>query len=221
MAALPPVANVFRLDFQYKVGEDTKAQSSVFYHYPGSPPTVAQLQACANAAQTAWSGNFSPLAATTIQLEACVATDLSSPVANQGIWTTSLTGSRVGGELTAETAVVISFKLARRFRGGHPRIYVPLGVSSDLADPQTWQSTFTDSVRNGWNAINAAVLAAAGGPPADHQVAVSYFQGGTWVTNPSGRPIWRPAHRPGGPIYDNVVGVNARTKPGSQRHRML
>jgi hypothetical protein len=118
--------------------------------------------------------------------------------------------------------MVISFHTARRYRGGHPRIYVAGVPASNLATPQTWGSGGLSVQLSAWEYFIAqfalAVPAAAG--PATH-VNVSYYQGFTNTTFPSGRIRPVPKLRSGGPIQDFITGYSVNPKVASQRRRNL
>jgi hypothetical protein len=117
--------------------------------------------------------------------------------------------------------VVIKFKIARRYRGGHPRFYLAGGMATDVTAQNTWTPAYQSAVAAAWVAfINACVLA----PPASlgvlAQVNVSYFSGFVNKTFPSMRthpvPVLRAV-----PLQDTVLGASTNPKVASQRRRNL
>src|SRR5690242_3513259 len=122
-----------------------------------------------------------------------VMTDLSSATSAQAISTTTGTGGVVGNAQAAGAAVVIKRKVSRRFRGGHARLYMPGPPASQLGTVQTWLAAYVTNVNTAWgnlvsDIVNGVPVAAA---PA-FEVSVSYFQGFTNITSPSGRSRPRP-----------------------------
>jgi hypothetical protein len=100
---------------------------------------------------------------------------------------------------------LISFKIARRYKGGKPRIYLPMGVSAQLNNPVSWQSTYTSAVDSTWGAFVAGVIAATPNASVDQHVSVSYYN------DKAPRAT---------PVVDNVLTHSTSPIPASQRRRM-
>lgn len=60
-------------------------------------------------------------------------------------------GTNAGTALPASCCVLISHAIARRFRGGHPRHYLPFGQNTDTVDNVNWTNTFLTNVQNDMN----------------------------------------------------------------------
>jgi hypothetical protein len=221
MAVLPPAPNTLSVVLTHLVGQDANAQDKFYLSYTGAAPTSAQCQSLASAVQSAWNTNLKPLMLIANKLQQITVTDLSTPTGGQGIVFPNSSGGRTGGYNTGETATLINFKLTRRYRGGHPRIYLPYGAASDISDPQTWVGSYLTAVSSGWQAFMTAVLGFAGPPSLGGQVNVSYHSGHTWVQN-SITGNWKkvPTLRLS-PLVEPIVGTSVNPKPASQRRRML
>jgi hypothetical protein len=217
---LPSVSGVIRVAVTGIYGSSNTVVSRFFVHYSGTAPTNAQLNTFCAAVRATHVTNVKPLSGGQWELTEVVAEDLSSATGAVGLWAGADGGSRAGSPLAASTAMVIAYQIARRYRGGHPRGYWPLGVSGDLTGAQEWSSTFQTAVNTGMAAFFAGVLAAGwtGAGTLTH-VNVSYFSGFTVVTSPTtGRARNVPTLR-GSAIVDTVLGYSARHVPGSQRRR--
>lgn len=222
MPALPPVPKVLRIVNETTDGNDLRAISRVYFQYTGAAPTAAQLNILAGAADTAWTGNMAPIYLAGNTHLGHVIEDLTSATSAVGSSTAATAGTRAGSAMAAGTALVVSFAISRRYRGGHPRMYLAAGGSGDLSTRQTWGGAFlaaANAAAQGYlDAIAAAVWAGGG---VLGQVNVSYYQGFTPFRYPSGRYRNIPNLRVGGPIVDAVNSVSASPKVGSQRRRNL
>lgn len=221
MTPLPVVPNVLKVRLGWKVGNDLNAGSAI--HFAFTPPSGggAGLTAFASAVATAYAGHLNTVTASDIILETVTVTDLSDAAALVGQANPGAPGGSGAFKQTAETAVLINFHIARRYRGGKPRAYMPLLTSGDLNDPQTWATSSVNNVQSGWNAFVAACSAFAGPPAVGGLVAVSYYHGGTWVANPvTGAYHFHPTLR-ATPLVDPILNSVVSHTPGSQRKRML
>jgi hypothetical protein len=132
--------------------------------------------------------------------------DLASTSGNSGLWNGAIGGTSTGAALTQGTATVLDFKIARRYRGGKPRTYLPSGRAADQNDLNTWTSTYQSAVDSAWTAFIAAVLAIGGtGITLTQHVNVSYHTGG--------------AIRPT-PVVDNITAYSMALRISSQRRRI-
>jgi len=205
---------------KHNLGDGTPAISRFFERYSGTAPTNAQLNTFCGAVSTAWGTDLKSLGDTGMGLVEVDAIDLSSSTGAVGIDTTVTSGTRGSTVIGAGTCLVVSYRIARRFRGGHARGYWPFGIQTDLNDRNTWKSTFTNAADTGFNAFFTAVAAAgwAAAGTLDH-VSVSYYSGFTIVTNPiTGRARNVPTLR-GTPLVDAVASIKSQPQIGSQRRR--
>jgi hypothetical protein len=108
--------------------------------------------------------------------------------------------------MTAESACLVNHTIARRYKGGKPRNYLPLGTSTQLNNPVSWQTTFTTAVTVAFGTFKVQVTTnPAGTGTVDNLVNVSYFDHKVMRTTP---------------VVDVVLNTTANTIPASQRRRM-
>ncbi|MGO9977445.1 MAG: hypothetical protein ACLP01_32535 [Solirubrobacteraceae bacterium] len=79
-----------------------------------------------------------------------VVTDLTSRTSARGIAESRQVGTRPGLPNGAAVAALVNFKVARRYRGGKPRLYVPFFVASDLTPGLTWSDGALEAGTAGW-----------------------------------------------------------------------
>jgi hypothetical protein len=222
LPALPNVSQVFRVEFIWTIGEDASGLTRLFFHYTGGTPSPADMLTWAADFQGDWANFIEPLCHTDTSVQKTIVTDLTTASSPVGEFTGPDVGTRAGTALPAGAALVMDWTIARRYRGGKPRSYLPFGVAGDLADRQTWAAGFLSSVAGGLAAWRTAVLGrTVSGVSIDHQVNVSYYQGFTPVRNPiTGRYRNVPNIR-GVPVVDNITAGGANSRVGSQRRRNL
>jgi hypothetical protein len=222
MPALPAVPKVVRLDYHMQFASDLNCETRTFWQYPGAL-TLADAQTWVNACRSAWGAvtHYAGMVSAEVTLLRTVLTDLSSNTAPQVEDDTQNAGQGVGNALANGSAAVIKFHILRRYRGGHPRMYVPGMLASALTTGGVWTAGQIANLQAGWSNTVSAIIAgapAAVGVPA--QVNVSYYAGFTNHTYPSGRtrPIPTPRVTP---LIDLVTGFSINPKVGSQRRRNL
>lgn len=218
MPALPAVPKVVRFSFHYTYGEDKDLVTRDFYEYGGTL-SPGDLSTWTVAAGLAFSSNLIDHMHTSVSGLDVVAEDLSSATAPTSTAPLPGVGLAAGATLPASASIVISKKIARRYRGGHPRSYLGGWGATNLHDEQTWDPTFLASVLADYNTYVTALQAAcpvAASPAV--MVNVSYYQGFVNHTFPSGRvrPIPQPRVTP---VVDLVNTFVAQSSVGSQRRR--
>lgn len=221
MPALPNVPNVLRIDHVFKLYEDLNAKCRTFWKYLSGPPTNAELAAMAVGLKAAFATDLSSLMSAGYDLTNIIITDLTSPTAAQGDDPGTVAGTRSGDVIGAEAAVLQSRQIARRYRGGHPRIYWPFGVANDLADAQTWTLALTTACVTGLSNYENAIAAGIGvWGTSDGPVNVSYYEGFHVFTGPTGRARNISNVRTT-PVVDPVIGLQVPQGIAVQRNRNL
>lgn len=219
MAALPAVPKVVRVDFHFTFSTDPNVQVRDFFQYTGALSTADAQTWLANI-RAGWDSNMMTLLSNELTLVQTVLTDLTSNTAAQVVDTTGVAGTSASAPASAGTCMVIRKKIARRYRGGHPRIYIPGLVASSLSTATAWTAGAVAAAKAGYDAYITA--ATANTNPAAigviTHVNVSYFSGFTNKTFPSGRTHPVPTPR-GTPVVDLIVGTAGVVAPGSQRRR--
>lgn len=221
MPALPDVPGVIRVDMHFSYGEDLFAKCRFFAAYSGSAPSVGQLNTFAGVVVTEYDSQLKGLASSSVHLTEVVVTDLTTPTSSVGSTAASVAGTRSGPGLPASACVVQSRHVARRYRGGHSRIYWPFGTGNDNADNQVWEPTFVTQCDTDLTAFGTAIHAAVwSGGGTLTPVSVSYYSGFTTHTGTTGR-VRNVSTVRSVPLVDLIVGDTIQHGIGSQRKRLL
>jgi hypothetical protein len=219
MPPLPSPGKVVRCDLFLVVGANQRVRDRIFFTYAGAGPAVADLTTLAATISAAWNTNITPQVNTGTTLFAITLTDLASSSGAQVSVSVARTGTLAGTPMSAGVALIVKFKINRRYRGGHPRFYLPGRVIGDLASSTAWNAGVLTAVSTAFAAFVAACVA---GPPAAlgamAHANVSYFTGFTNRTFPSGRTRAVPNLR-GAPLVDTIQSYSVNGLIGSQRRR--
>lgn len=223
MPPLPSVPGVLKVSFRFTVDEDTNATVRWHVSYTGTAPTNAVATSIATGIYGSAAAQFPNVMADSVSLQEVTVEDLSVPSGGIGSHTAGTGGSRGASRLPAGAAVMINFPIARRYRGGKPRSYFPVGVSGDLTDAQSWGATLISDVFTAVGVVlaycNGTVIS---GTTLAGWVNVSYYQGFTSVTNPiTGRTKDVPKIRTGAIPVDPATTYSVHPKVASQRRRNL
>lgn len=222
--ALPDVPNVIRIRLLYTIAGKIQQGQRMFFKWSGTTPTVAMLTTLGNDVVTAFSGAGRPQSVMSAanELTNVVLEDLTTPSSAVAAVNAAVSGSDVNPILSAAACVVEELQISRRYRGGHPKTFWPLGTSSDLANEQEWTTTAVTSFATAISAFtNSIVGTTISGTSITEQDNVSYYKGFTVITNPvTGRSRNLPTLR-GAPILDTVEGIAVSSRVGSQRRRRI
>lgn len=222
MPALPPVPKVLQLAFGVENNANSYTDINRLYvSYTGTAPSVGSLNAFATTALAAFATALAPSTGDDKTFASLEAVDLSSPTSAVATVTLGTAGALTGAPLPADVAMVMSGTVARRYRGGHPRSYLPVGDVTKLNTDVQWGSDFLTAVHTAWigfiTAIGGAGWAGAGTVA---PVNVSYYHLFHNVEFPSGRVASIPSLRVGGPLVDLITAYVARPRLGTQRRRI-
>jgi hypothetical protein len=205
MAPLPPVTDVIKYTQGWQVGANLKAESIFHFKYEGGPPAAADCIALAADFQSAFATELHPLMGANAWILTGTVLDLNSNTGAEGSGGTSTQGTRSGSAVGAQVALVVNHQIARRYRGGKPRSYLPLCVASDYSTTGTWAGGIITSVNTAFAAIIGSCLAATSGTTTIQQYgSVSYYL----------NKVLR-----GTPEWDPITASLARTRVGTQRRR--
>lgn len=219
MPALPLIPNVLRTDLLWNDSSDLNVSSVMYWRYSGSPPNASDCANFSAVLMNAFGAEVAVWDDRTI-LVGAKSTDLSSNSGGVGTATGAFYGSLGGSSLAGGTAVVVSYLINRRYRGGKPRNYFPWGDSNSLNTRQQWEPTFITAVASAMaTAITTFIGTTEGATTISAHANVSYYEGFTVQTNPgTGRARNVPKLRTT-PVVDDIVGRSVLTRPGSQRRR--
>lgn len=221
MPQLPAVPNVVRIELKQSLEANPDVINRFFYSFTGTS-TVAGLTAMATALENTMKSDWQPFVGSQNTLTDIIIVDLSSDSAPEY----DLGGLAIQGSLSIETppglALVTSYHVARRFRGGHPRSYWggvdPSQINADGHWAPTYAANFQTLMQLGVTNTLAGVTFDTMTPVG--QVNVSYFQGFKAVEYPSGRYRNVPQLR-AVPVVDPITSWSYNIKPASQRRRNL
>ena len=219
MPALPDVPQVLKIQLHWTVEGDPLAMTVMHYHYTGGPPSPANCATMGGNFVSNAASAFSSIVHTAVGITKAMVTDLSSPTASQGEGGSPWGGSQGGSALPPGAAAVANYLIARRYRGGKPRNYFPLGGATDLDTTGLWLAASVTAWEAALVSFLTSNLSAGAGCTLDRHVNVSYYHGSTVVTNPiTGRARNVPTLRPS-PLVDTINGSSIAPFVGSQRRR--
>jgi hypothetical protein len=217
---LPSPGNILRVRHKWSIDTPPFAYTRIFYEWSGAAPTTGACAAIAAEHMANFVTYGKALLSSDWVLEEVDVTDLSSSSGAEGVDTSSTTGSRGGSPALGQAPVHVQFNISRRYRGGKPGVYLPLGTSSDYSGVYQWTSEFLSSVdtdvADWFNGLNGY---ASGGCTVGEQVNVSWYEGNEVVVNPiTGRARNVPKPR-AAPVVDIIGNWTAGQRIASQRRR--
>jgi hypothetical protein len=212
---------VIKVTLTYTIGGDTNVENILHFEYSGSAPSSATCLAIAAQIGSYWAADLKSQLSTSYALEIVTVLDLASATGAEGESISAIAGTRTGTLLGASTSVVLNHQIARRYRGGKPKSFLPYFTNSDLATPQKWVASNVTGLNSVWSTFITNVCSISiSGTTISTYVSVSYYQGFTVVTSPTtGRTRNVPKLRTGGPVIDQIVASQGSVTLGSQRRR--
>lgn len=218
MPPLPPVAGVIRSSFKQSIGSDTDILNRCFWAYTGSTSQVS-MGSMATELAAAWHTHMHPIQWNGTALESVECVDLASDSAPLAFAEPGTDGSAAGPPAPAGAAAVLQFEINRRYRGGKPKMFIAGLVAANLLSGQQLEAAYIADLAEAWLAVVAATLVTFSGiTVVTEQVNVSYYEGFTNGTGPTGRARVIPTLRET-PITDPVVGIAVGSNVASQRRR--
>jgi hypothetical protein len=221
MPPLPDVPNVIKAIMKFTLGEDVDVVNILHFEFTGDASS-ANLDSFASALSTEFHTQFTGHLTADLSITEVECIDLTTTSSATGLDSTvrAFTGS--GLPLPAETAIVVSHHISRRYRGGKPRTYIAGALAGNLTDEQLWDPVNVGIWQSDWDDFINAVLTGYSTLNVDNLVNVSYYSGFTVVISPiTGRARNVPTLRVGGPVIDGVNSSSINPRPGSQRRRGL
>jgi hypothetical protein len=219
MPALPNVPNVLRLQLGWSDDQDQSVLSNFFFRYSGGPPDAADCLSIAGAAATAMTANAGAWHPDTSLTSAGVI-DLSTNESAEGFHAVGVPGSLTGTPLAGGTALLVNYHIARRYRGGKPRNYLPWGSSFTLQNRQNWTSTYVGEAQGNITDFLTMMIGASGGSTTITQhVNVSYYEGFTTPPVAPGKRAKNISTPRAVPVIDQILSSSVNVHPASQRRR--
>lgn len=222
MTAPPlPASPCLRVRLDYSQADSFLAGNRFYLSYAGAAPTAGNCVTLAGDIEAAWVTNMAPVTLEDFALTEVDVLDIASTSGASGQWSGSEGGTRSGSFIPSSVAVNIEFQIARRYRGGKPKIYLPPGAQGDLGDQGHWSNTYKTAVQTAIDAFFAAVTAlSVGAVGALGHVNLSYYNGFKNITNSSGRERAVPTYRDSA-LLDSITGYSVKQEVSSQRRRRI
>lgn len=158
-----------------------------FYHGSTSPWSSGDVQTLANTLFTNWANTWKNQHASNVTYDGVAVVDLT----NSTPFSAQSTGSSVTaigtGNVSPSLCLMVQFLIAKRYRGGHPRCYLPGFESGALvAGEDNWIGAATLAATTGFATIVNAIVAAL--PGVTHCVPTYTY---TTSVSPDGKKIIR------------------------------
>lgn len=203
MAPLPPAPGTLKVSLGF--GLETADMARTVFHlaYTGGPPTAGNCTTMAAAIRADALTRFLPLINSDYGITDVTVLDLSSDMGGEGTAGGFDSGTRAGDNLGPAMAVVVSKEVARHYRGGHPRSYLPFGSATDVG-AGTWNDPLPDDSATAWHNFINDCTSDGTGCAITKEVSVSYYNGGARRVTPH---------------IDDVLSYVGRSQIGSQRRR--
>ena len=184
MPPLPDAAAIVRVRVAGVVASSTF--NNIFHlQYSGAAPSVANLNAVCTSVLTAWQTNFKALCPSSVVLSGADAQDLTNAAAASGAATDTTAGTRGGTAMPNSVAACITWKINNRYRGGHPRTYLPAGVIADIVGGNRWSDAFVTAATSAAGAFLTAMNAITEGGATYKLVCLSYVRNKVRLTTPT------------------------------------
>jgi hypothetical protein len=172
---MPPVPNVLKILIGGFV-DNVKVQNwanVLHVGYSGTAPTNANLVQYCNQIHASWVTNMAPECPAPTSLATIQVTDLTSDTSASGELNTVAQGTRGDDSGPANAAVLVSYTVPQRWRGGHPRTYLYVGGVADYQGAAEWATAFQAEVLAHWQTfLNQIVPFGAGGTAVNDLVCV-------------------------------------------------
>jgi hypothetical protein len=189
MPPLPDVPGVAKVHIR-GVNQGQAWQNTI--HIGGIEPgiTSGSLSQIADAVGDAWSAHFAPLFGTLVSVSTIEAIDLTSRTGNTGSDATTRVGTNLSATyVSVQTSICVSQKVAYRWRGGHPRFYLPSPPSSSIQDGHRLTTSAQTAAQNAADAFLAAINLIAIGGSGKHLTTVRYWSQKVLLSNPLVLPV--------------------------------
>jgi hypothetical protein len=193
--------------------------SRFYLSYSGSAPSAANCVTLATDIATSWASRLAGSVYELITLSEVDVLDIATDSGASGTVSVSHAGTLGGGALTANACTNIEYQIARRYRGGKPRMYLPPPDDSAILSIDKWTTGFVSSVTTAITDFFADIEGfTVGSMGVLEHVNLSYYKGFVNVENSSGRERAAPTYRDSA-LLDPVTGYVVKQVVGSQRRR--
>lgn len=218
MPPLPPLPLTAKFTLFTQIAGGPLCNTSFYMKYTNAM-SQADATTLSNTLGTSWNTRLAPLTAPQAQLTFVRVIDLNSQ-SGVVVQTAQVhVGTATGAAVTAGVALVLSAHVAFRFRGGHPRVYLPMMSQSNLVDQNTWNATFQGTIVTAWTGMLNDLAAA----PPTGVGAMSQIYWHTHSSNkndfPGGPPTTKPPWPLATPVPHPITSWSCNPQVASQRRR--
>jgi len=161
-----PAPGVAQARLKGKIGPNPWAVVLHWFTGGATTWTQAQINALATAVSSNFTSNILPTMANNVHYETTLAVDLSDATAR---FSETPAGSLPGGGTaespTLASCILVQHRISAKYRGGHPRTYLPPPSKGQVTDGDNWQPGFVPTFQASWDAFITGVnsnLATAG-----------------------------------------------------------
>lgn len=188
---------------------DVTRWANVFWVRNGGAavPTEPALLAFATSFLAAYASRFKSLFTSPTLIGSCAVLYYGPGGSVTGAeFVNSTAGTRAGTALPVNVAACISWKVQQRYRGGHPRTYLPPPAQADVLAANQFQAAYKASVVSAANSFNGDVNALTSGDLTDlHLGTVSFVLDRAWRSPPVFRDF-----TPGAAAFDARIDTQRR-----------
>lgn len=167
MPALPPIARVIKFDFRYTWETGSLASNGFHMSYSQAgvaTPSGPDINAVTQQVGDLWRDGVMPVLSDECTFTEAIGTPLDNSMTNVGNQAYSTGGGSAGGTILSSSCFLCSFEIVARWRGGHPRMYIPGGSGGDLLDNANWHTDIQANLQAALNTFFASVNGVSSGP---------------------------------------------------------
>lgn len=214
MPPLPVVPGVCKMIIS-TIRSDATVENIMHIGYSGLAPSATDLNTFINSHLLAPTETmFNAEGSTDLTGASLELIDLSSDTGASWSQALTIAGTRTGDFAPSSAAVVASWEIARRYRGGHPRSYFPWGTAGtyESGSAKLWDTSFIADCLTKIEDWEAAWQPTTVGATVFEQlVNVSYYDRNLFPDPPYRRTT---------PLVDPITSVVVKQRICSQRRRL-
>lgn len=174
LGPLPDAAGIVKIRLLGKTVGGTNWANVLHAQVTGALSTPT-LNTVATSIRGYWTSDLAPWIVTGTTLTTVELTDLSTRSGAQGLDQVGAAGTLAGAPAGANVAACLTLKIPNRYRGGHPRMYLPGVGSAASINGVTWSTGVAGNYTTGGRAFLAHINALITGSTTWKLCAVSYF----------------------------------------------
>jgi hypothetical protein len=210
-----------KCELLWTVGADANVRNIIHFRMSGVALQQSDINAMASSVATSMETHLTGVTLPQVVFNGATCIDLSSPTGVQATQSTSQAGTMPAGEQAASVCVLVNHAIPVRYRGGHPRTYLPWGSSAQLASPNAWLGSFVSTCQTAWNGFIGSLKGQTftSGAELVTNCSVAMYSGSTWHQKPNGD--WEEIPTPRGtPVLYDIGSSSVSPVPGTQRRRL-